>query len=146
MAKQKQRLLHSEGTVEDYEKSRRMFMQLFEALCDRPIIGHTMWADSITTEQKARIKIERMKQIKKANGEKITESTEYEALIYVMTASLANPLSRTWFNIYAWLFRKFYPEKAKEIFSEYEGQKLEKWTEESDLIRLKRWLYKVSKK
>lgn len=138
-------MLHSEGTVEDHEKSQKMFMQLFEALCDRPIIGHTMWADSITTEQKARIKIERMKQIAQAKGEKITEATDYEAMVYVMTASLAIPLDRWWFNIYAFLFHKFYPDKANEIFEPYQGQKLE-MIEERDLIRLKQWLYKVSKK
>jgi len=141
----KQRLLHSEGTVEDYEKSKKMFTQLVEALFSRPIIGHIMWVDSITTEQKARIKIERMKQIAQAKGEKITEATDYEAMVYVMTASLAMPLDRWWFNIYAFLFRKFYPEKANEIFEPHEGQKLE-MIETRDLTRLKQWLYKTSKK
>jgi len=140
----KQRLLFGNGTVEDLEKGVKMF-QLLAEVFSRPIIGHTGWEDAITEEQKQRIEIERMKQVKEADGKPITEATDYEAMVYIMTASLSEPLSSTWLNIYTYLFRKFYPDKAKEIFSEHEGQKLEQWVEEPDLKRLKQWLLKTSK-
>lgn len=140
---QKQETLQG-GTVEDLEKGRRMFQMMAE-LFTRSIIGHTAWADTITEEQKQRIQIERLKQIKQANGEKITEATDYEAMVYISTASLATPLSHSWFNIYAFLFRKFYPKKVDQIFEKHEGQKLE-LIETRDLKKLKAWLYKVSKK
>jgi hypothetical protein len=142
--KQKQALLMGEGTVEDLEKGRRMFEMLAQVFT-RPIIAMVGWEDSITAEQKARIEIERMKQVREADGKPIIEATDYEAMVYIMTASLTQPLSSTYFNIYAYLFRKFYPDKAKEIFEEHEGQKLDQWIEEPDLKRLKQWLYKTSR-
>ena len=139
-----QKLLSEQGTVEQKEKGQQMMMQLVSALTN-PIIGHRGWEDSITPEQKARIKIERMKQIAETKGQKVEVATEFECLVYISTASLAQPLSQTWFRIYTYLFRKFYPEQAKEIFEEYEGQKLDIQGEQ-ELVSLKRWLHKQSKK
>lgn len=139
--KTEQKLLAGEGTVESREKRRKMFMALFEAMFERPIIGHTSWADSITSEQKARIKVERLKQIKRANGEKITEATDYEALVYLMTASLTAPLGRTAQRIYFHLFKKFFPDKS-DFIPDYEVQL--DIQSEPELRRLKQWLYKTS--
>ena len=142
MKKTEQKRL-SGGTVEDYEKGRRMFEALAELLFKpRPIIGHTAWAESITEEQKQRITIERMKQIKEANGEKIDEATDYEAMIYLSTASLATPLSPMWQRIYYYLFKKFYPEKS-DFIRDHEA-KLDIQSE-PELKHLKRWLFKTSK-
>ena len=143
MKKSEQRLLAGQGTVESLEKSRKMFMQLFEAMFQRPIIGHTGWYKSITPEQKQRIKMERAKQIREANGEKITEATDYEALIYLMTASLQEPLGRTAQKIYYHLFKKIYPDKS-DFIPDYEA-KLDIQSE-PELRRLKQWLFKTSKK
>lgn len=142
--KSKQRLLMGNGTLEDFKAGQRMF-EMLAGMFFRPIIGHTVWKDSITEEQKQRIQIERLKQIAESNGEPITTATDYEAMIYIMTASLSAPLDRTYVHIYSFLFRKFYPDKAKEIFPDHEGQKLDQWTEEPELTRLKQWLWKKSK-
>jgi len=107
----------------------------------RPIIGHGAWASSITPEQKARISIERMKQIAQAKGKKIEMSTDYEAMTYLSTASLSAPLSRSAQRIYFHLFKKFYPKKS-DFIHEYEA-KLDIQTK-PELLRLKRWLYKKS--
>lgn len=135
----------SGATLEDEKKATEMLASLIKVFTN-PIIGHAGWADTITAEQKERIRIERLAQIMKAKGQPITEATDYEAMIYVMTASLANPLNRDWFNIYAYLFRKFYPEQAKTIFSEHEGIELAKYTEARELQRLKQWLWKTQNK
>jgi len=143
--KDKQRLLFGKGTVEDLEKGRRMFEMLAQVFT-RPIVTMVGWENSITQEQKQRITIERMKQIKEANGNPIIEATDYEALVYIMTVSLTSPLDTAAYHIYAYLFRKFYPDKAKEIFEDHEGQKLDQWIEEPELKRLKQWLHKTSQK
>lgn len=134
----------SGSSVEDEKKAVDMIENLIKAFMN-PIVGHPMWADTITEEQKARIKIERLKQIKEANGAKISEGTEYEALVYVMTVSLAQPLTHHWYNIYCYLFRKFYPEQANQIFDEHEGIKLDS-CEQTELIGLRRWLWKTQNK
>ena len=130
MAKTEQSLLSGKGTVEQHEKSMKMFEQLFEALFTRPIIGHTGWAESITEEQKLRIKMERMKQIQ-------------EAMIYLSTVSLSTPLSPMWQRIYMHLFKKFYPDKS-DFIPDHDAQ-LNPWMDEDELKKLKRWLYKTSK-
>lgn len=142
MKKTEQKRL-SGGTVEDYEKSRRMFEALAELLFKpRPVIGLTAWKDTITTQQRWRIQFERMKQIKEADGEKIREATDYEAIIYISTVSLAYPLSPMWQRIYFHLFKKFYPEKS-DFIPDYEA--ILDIQSEPELKRLKRWLWKQSK-
>lgn len=141
--KTEQKLLDGKGTVEQREIGLKMFEALAE-MFTRPIIGHRGWEDSITEEQKARIKIERMKQIAEAKGEKIEMATDYEAMIYISTASLSQPLSRMWTRIYFHLFKRFYPEKS-DFIPEHEA-KLNPYQDEQELRNLKRWLYKQSKK
>ena len=45
---------------------------------------------------------------------------DYEAMVYLHTASLALPFSEDWYNIYTYLFSKYYPEQAKktEVYRE----------------------------
>jgi len=117
------------------------FLDTFAKTFTRPIIGHPGWVSSITPEQKARIKIERLKQISQVKGQKIEMATDYEAMIYLSTASLSAPLSRSGQRIYFHLFKKFYPEKS-EFIPEYEA-KLDIQSK-PELLRLKRWLYKKS--
>lgn len=142
MKKTEQKRLSGE-TVEEFEKGRKMFEALAELMCKpRPIIGHTMWKNSITEENRQRIEIERLKQIKEANGEKIDEATDYEALIYIYTVSLAMPLSSMWQRIYQHLFKKFHPDKS-DFIPDYEARL--DIQSEPQLKRLKAWLWKQSK-
>jgi len=41
-------------------------------------------------------------------------------MVYLHTASLALPFSEDWYNIYTYLFSKYYPEQAKktEVYRE----------------------------
>lgn len=142
MKKTEQKRL-SGGTVEDYEKGRRMFEALAELIFKpRPIIGYTAWKDSISTPQRWRIQFERMKQIKEADGEQIREATDYEALIYISTISLAHPLSRMWQRIYYYLFKKFYPNRS-DFIPAYEATL--DIQSKPELKRLKIWIWKQSK-
>lgn len=130
------------GNLEDFKKGERMFEQLAEMFF-RPIIGLTMWKDAITQEQRERIKTERMKQIEGSNGEPITEATDYEALVYLMTVSLAQPLSSMYGKIYYCLFKKFYPDKS-DFIPEHEAH-LDIQSKPA-LKNLKQRLYKQSVK
>ena len=42
-----------------------------------------------------------------------TTATDEEAMLYLYTASLAQPFSHESYNIYTYLFKKFFPEQAK---------------------------------
>ena len=57
-------------------------------------------------------------------------ATEFEALIAIFSASKLAPLDETWFRIYVYLFRKFFPAHAEKLklpkitLNEYELHKL----------------------
>lgn len=142
MKRTEQKLLSGRGTVESNKKSIDGIMAVVEAFT-RPIIGSVAWAESITQEQKDRIRIERLIQIKEANGKKITEATDYEACVYLSTLSLEAPLSRTAQKIYFHLFKKIFPDKS-DFIPDYEA-KLDIQSE-PELLRFKQWLYKTSKR
>ena len=143
MKKSEQGLLSGHGTLEDMKKNQDMFMQAFDALFQRPIIGSRGWADSITQEQKIRIRMERLKQIKEADGKPSHEATDYEACIYLSTLSLEAQMGRTAQRIYYHLFKKIYPDKS-DFIPDYEATL--DIQSEPELRRLKQWLYKTSKK
>lgn len=140
--KTEQKELFGSGTVEQRKIGEKMFDQLAEAFF-RPVIGHQAWASIITKEQKGRITIERLKQISRLKGKKIERATDYEALIYLHTASLATPLGHHWSKIFFYLFKKFYPDKS-DFISEYEAEIDEYCRQE--LEGLKRWIFRRQKK
>lgn len=146
VSKTEQKELLSNGTVEQ-RKAGEKLMEALVMMLTSPIIGHTEWIEAITEEQKKRIKIERLKQLMTATkeGKKIEMATDFEACVYLMTVSLSQPLGHMWFEIYAYLFRKAYPDNAKEIFDEHEGQKLD-IQQEQELANLKKWLYRQQQK
>ena len=64
--------------------------------------------------------------------------TEFEAMLYVSTASLAQPLTHNWVEIYMWLFRHWNSQQVDEI--EIDGHELDRGQVEH-LNRLRRWIY-----
>ena len=102
-----------------------------------PIIGCPPWHRDITDDMKARVKIERLKGLMLAvqNGENNEIATDYEAMVYLHTASLRDPMSGTWCRIYFYLFKKFFPN-----ISDYEAT-VSKY-ELSRLSDLKQWIYR----
>lgn len=145
MAKQQQKMLVGKGNVEDFLKGQKMFMMLAEMLSGkRKIVAHPAWASTVTEEQKMRVEMERMKQIRDSDGNKIDCSTEYEAMLYLMTWSLAAPIGEQWTRIYSYLFKKFYPEQSKAIGAHKYETELRDLMDLPELERLKRWIYKQS--
>jgi len=70
-------------------------------------------------------------------------ATEFDALIYLHTASLAVPFSTDWFEIYVHLFRKFFSKHADII--DLPRVELDNYKEH--LLRdLRSWIYKQQAK
>jgi hypothetical protein len=109
--------------VDKFEKEVKRFFA--------PIIAYQGWEDIVTEDMKNRIQMERL-----ANPSSET-ATDYEAMIYLHTASLATPLSREMQNIYSFLFSKYHLEQAKQI-----GVYTDKITEQEqrELLKLKKWI------
>lgn len=97
-----------------------------------PIIAYIGWEDIVTDDMKNRIQMERL-----ANPLMET-ATDYEAMVYLHTASLATPLSTEMTNVYSYLFSKYYAKQAKGI-----GVYTERISEleQRELLRLKKWIY-----
>jgi hypothetical protein len=70
-------------------------------------------------------------------------ATDYEAMVYLHTASLATPLSREMTNVYSYLFSKYHTGQAKKI-DVYMDKITE--TEERELSRLKKWIFQKQMK
>lgn len=100
-----------------------------------PIIAHQGWEDVVTEKMKTKIQIERLR------DPSAETATDYEAMVYLHTASLATPLSQRWYNIYSFLFSEYHPKQAKEI-GVYKKQVTE--FEKRELSHLKKWIYKKS--
>jgi len=113
-----------ELVVDEFEKGVKRVLA--------PIIAYSGWEDIVTYEMKNRIQIERL-----ANP-LIETATDYEAMVYLHTASLATPLSREMTNVYSYLFSKYHTKHAKEI-GVYKNNINE--IEEHELSRLKKWIY-----
>ena len=97
-----------------------------------PIIAYSGWEDAVTGEMKNRIQTERM-----ANPLSET-ATDYEAMVYLHTASLATPMSGEMTNVYSYLFSKYHTEQAKKI-DVYTDKITE--IEERELTQLKKWIF-----
>lgn len=98
-----------------------------------PIIAYKGWEDMVTEEMKNRVQLERFAK------PLVKTATDYEAMIYLHTASLATPLSRELQGVYSFLFSKYYEEQAKEIGVHKEHlDDLER----HELLHLKNWIYK----
>jgi len=98
-----------------------------------PIVVYKGCEDVVTEKMKNCIQIERLLTTAEETA------TDYEAMIYLHTASLAVPFSEEWYHIYSFLFSKYHPDQAKGI-----GVYREEITEleQRELSRLKNWIYR----
>ena len=136
----KQALLFG-GTLEDKKLIDQKWERLAEAFTT-PIIAFRGGEGYVTEDMKFKVKIHRLKALKE-NRELKDKATDYEAMVYLSTATLCQPLSRRWSNIYFHLFGKFYPDRAKEIG--VNPNSLDP-LEERELSHLKEWIFKQQRK
>lgn len=81
-----------------------------------PIITWPQEESCITEEMRLQAHLHRL--VMMASADKTEEATEFEAMLYIMTSTFANPPAHVWYKIYMHLFCKFYPEKAKDVFGD----------------------------
>lgn len=102
-----------------------------------PLIGHPGWMHLLKSEHFIKTAIEH--RIKEAmNCVKEEVATEYEALLYLHTASLAAPFSTEWYRIFFHLFDKFYGHLAPQDLK-FNGKLSD--DEERSLLDLRKWIF-----
>jgi hypothetical protein len=121
-------------TKREEAKAEEAFVQDMIYRIAAPTLCWPGYEEDITQEMKEKARIARL-----AKRGLDQECTDYEACLYLMTASQVAPFDRVWFKIYASLFAKAFPDKSKEIFRDPE--QLESY-EEQELHRFKQWIYK----
>ena len=118
------------------KKEGEEFAQLFVHILFAPIVGMPDWVETLR-DQKDKVLIERL-----SHYQDFEEGmcTEYEAMLYISTATLVSPPSHNWFNIYMWLFNQHMPEapKANDLIGPAELQ----GSEAEDLRQLRQWIFK----
>ena len=68
------------------------------------------------------------------------QCTEFEAMLYISTATLVHPPSRDWTDIYSYLFQRWNPDQAEAI--KIEPRELD-YSQQEDLRRLRSWIYRT---
>ena len=118
------------------EKEGEEFAQLFVHILRAPIVGMPGWVDTLQ-DQWDKVLIQRL-----AHHQDFVDGmcTEYEAMLYISTATLVAPPSHNWFNIYMWLFNRYMPEAAKA--NDLVGPAELEGSEAEDLERLRCWIFK----
>lgn len=111
-----------------------------------PIIGHPMWLTAIPNDIKQLMPIIRMAQLMKEPDAFQEYSTNEEAMIYIMTASLAAPIGHEWTQIYKHLTRKYmlgWKKQKPEELPDFLNDEIKLNDYEKGLLRdLKRWIRK----
>jgi hypothetical protein len=97
-----------------------------------PFIVWPGYEDTITPDMKQRATLARL-----ANPRN-EQCSDYEAALYLMTASQVAPFDHTWYKIYATVFSRCFPEQAAMIFGDHMEQ-LESY-EEAQLRDFKAWI------
>ncbi|MFH1141303.1 MAG: hypothetical protein V1724_06535 [Chloroflexota bacterium] len=120
------------------EKESEEFAQLFVHILRAPIVGMPGWVDTLQ-DQWDKVLIQRL-----AHHQDFVEKmcTEYEAMLYISTATLVAPPSHNWFNIYMWLFNRCMPEAEKAMIPTGRDPAELEASEAEDLKRLRRWIFK----
>jgi len=118
------------------EREERKKINMIVLAVKAPIVVWPGYWDLVKDEWKVKAVMYRL--LKLMRGDWSEKATDYEAMIYLSTASLSAPLGNEWGRIFCWLFRKFYPDAAeqfgmKDELHDYERQELE---------RLKEWIYR----
>ena len=128
-----------ETPAPSFPKDADQFVDQFMYALTAPYMFYPPWDDIWTFQDR---KNDALK-YRLVHGKEIFETqqcTEYEAMIYISTATLSHPPSHDWFNIYMWLFRRWAtPEQTAEVGIDI-PEELDRGQQE-DLTRLRRWIF-----
>lgn len=117
-------------------RNEREFVDSFMYLLTAPVLVWPGWEDGYR-QHRDRVTIQRLLHHREIFAE--GQCTEFEAMLYVSSVSLAHPLPRSWANIYFWLFRRWSPEAADQV--EVPGGDLDPH-EREELAKVRRWIFK----
>ena len=118
------------------KKTEKEFVDRMLYVLKAPIIVFKGQEDTVTEEMKTKANLERLSQnIRDSEKE---ECTDYEAMLYISSASLVAPMSHEWAVLYTHLFLQVYPEHSEL----QEGVEKPHEYELGLLKDLKAWIYK----
>ncbi len=103
-----------------------------------PIVLWPGWEESFK-DQRAEVSLQRLAHCDAVHRDKAC--TEYEALLYLSSASLCFPLSASWTEVYLWLFNRCLP-KAAEADPDLRSTRELDQDQQEELLKLRRWIYK----
>lgn len=111
------------------------FVEQMMYLLRAPLVGTPGWVDILKDRWSDAI-IQRLARHREVFDTR--QCTEYEAMLYLSTASLEAPLPRGWAELYFWLFSRWNPQAASE--NDIPSPELDR-SQREDLARLRRWIF-----
>ena len=123
-------------TREERESDKFVLQMMY--LLEAPMLGMPMWLDTLK-QHKGEITLERLGRQREIFETR--QCTEFEAMLYISTASLEYALSHDWAEIYMYLFKKWSPEKAKAAGIE-PPEELSRYPQQEDLNKLRHWIFR----
>ena len=69
------------------------------------------------------------------------QCTEFEAMLYISTATMESPPGHVWAEIYFWLFRCEFPDQADQVLGDSGQRELDPDQKEM-LSRLRHWIFR----
>ena len=124
-------------THEDRENEKFNTQMMY--LLTAPTVGMPKWVDTLRMH-KEEITIQRLARHKEIF--EAQECTEFEAMLYISTASLQFPLDHDWTEVYMYLLCRWSPGKARAV--DIEGpDKLKQHPQQEHLTRLRKLIYRT---
>lgn len=131
-----QKLIVKQIPKKPSKRKEKQFADKFVYLLTSPCLYMPMWEPHKEMLDKRRIYL-----LAEPDCYDKKESTDYDALIYVQTASMNFPLDTEWYNIFMWLFMRYYGDITPPEWKEEHKKELD-ICEKQSLIRLKQWIFK----
>ena len=117
-------------------REEEQFVDQFMYLLTGPHLAYPGYED--TLPRRDEITLQRL-----LHGKEIFEeemATEFEAMLYLSTASLSAPMTHDWFAIYMWLFNRWKPEAAEDMDI---GVEVLDPNQVEELNRFRRWMFRT---
>lgn len=117
------------------QQEEARFVEQMMYLLTAPQLSWPGWED-LLQRHKDQITMQRLMHHREVFEQQMC--TEFEAMLYVSTVTMAHPITHQWAEIYMWLFRRWNPQQARDI--DIEERDLDQ-SQVEDLNRLRRWIY-----
>lgn len=119
-------------------KGEDEFVGFFMYMLTAPLIVYPGWEESFK-DRWDEVVMSRLLHGRQVFAERIC--TEYEAMLYVSSATQVAPLEHDWFQIYMWLFARWKPDVAEEHDLKPDRAELNAQQQEK-LAGLRAWIFK----